>query len=83
MVAIKDGSHQRGPYFSLIMMCMKKTFLLSACWILFIILTVEIQGLFMLGSTRELHKSQKNGGAGAERDLMIFSGLFLTFIFVA
>nr|XP_021155469.1 limbic system-associated membrane protein isoform X4 [Columba livia] len=43
----------------------------------------KIQGLFMLGSTRELHKSQKNGGAGAERDLMIFSGLFLTFIFVA
>lgn len=37
----------------------------------------------MLKNTRELHKSHKNGGAGAERDLMIFSGRFLTFTFVA
>lgn len=39
---------------------------------------LEIQGLFILEDTRELYKSQENGGAGAERDLMIFSELFLT-----
>lgn len=83
MATIKDDLQQRGSYFSLLSMCKKKNFLLASCWILFIIFTLEIQGRFMLENTRELHKSQKNGGAGAERDVMICSGLFLTFIFVA
>lgn len=80
---IKDDLQHPGSYCSLLLACMKKTSLLSSCWILFIIFTLEVQGLFVLENTRELHKSQKNGGARAERDLMIFSGPFLTFIFVA
>lgn len=79
---LKMTCNSKGPILASFL-CMKKTFLLSSCWILFIIFTLEIEGLFMLENARELHKSQKNGGAGAKRDSVIFSRLFLTFIFVA
>lgn len=58
--------------------CVWRTLFLSFKLSDFVYHFLEIQGLFILEDTRELHKSQEKWGAGAERDLMIFSEVFLT-----